>query len=145
MVRLRLPRTPEDMGVFVLEDPGQAGTRDLPPVLEDADEKKILFWLRAFRPVGPAPDERAGFGKVVHHILDRHRPAHTICDLCTVDSGMRVGMGLYVDLSTIVGQSGRFDTLQLGRSLLGRRDIVGRPRAGVDVGNSALGYDSRSG
>jgi len=83
--------------------------------------------------------------EMVHHILDRHRPAHTICDLCTVDSGMRVGLGLYVDLSTIVGQSGRFDTLQLGRSLLGRRDIVGRPRAGVDVGNSALGYDSRSG
>jgi phage tail-like protein len=83
--------------------------------------------------------------EMVYHILDRHRPAHTICDLCTVDSGMRVGMGLYVELSTIVGQSGGFDTLQLGRSLLGRRDIMGRPRAGVDVGNSALGYDSRSG
>jgi hypothetical protein len=66
VVRLRLPRTLADMGVFVPDDPGQAGTRDLPPVLEDADEKKILFWLRAFRPVGPAADERAGFGKVVH-------------------------------------------------------------------------------
>jgi hypothetical protein len=82
---------------------------------------------------------------MVYHILDRHRPAHTICDLCTVDSGMRVGLGLYVELSTIVGQSGGFDTLQLGRSLLGRRDIMGRPRTGVDVGNSALGCDSRSG
>jgi len=70
VVRLRLPRTPKDMGVFALEDPGQAGTRDLPPVLEDADEGKILFWLRAFRPLGPAPDGYAGFGKVVHVSLN---------------------------------------------------------------------------
>ena len=49
VVRLRLPRRVEDMGVFTLADPDLAGTRDLPPPLDETREEKVLFWLRAFR------------------------------------------------------------------------------------------------
>jgi phage tail-like protein len=64
---------------------------------------------------------------VVRHILDLHRPAHTLVDICTVSAGMRVGRGLHVALSSIVGRTGGFTPLQLGASALGRGAILGRP------------------
>jgi phage tail-like protein len=71
---------------------------------------------------------------VVRHILEVHRPAHTLVEVCTVDAGMRVGRGLHLALSTIVGPTGGFGMAQLGRTALGRGAIVGRPpTAGVRV------------
>jgi len=60
IVRLRLPRNASDFGVFPLQDPDMGGTGDLPPVLDDDTEAKVLFWLRAFRHDG------SRFGKVRH-------------------------------------------------------------------------------
>ncbi len=64
VLRLELPRSVADMGVFALDvpedDPDRAGTRGLPPVLDEETEKRILFWLRAFSSKGDR------FGKVVH-------------------------------------------------------------------------------
>jgi hypothetical protein len=40
---------------------------------------------------------------VVRRILEVHRPAHTIFDVCTVGAGMRVGRGLHVGISSMVG------------------------------------------
>ena len=65
---------------------------------------------------------------VVQQILDVHRPAHTLVDVCTVGAGMRVGRGLHVELTSIVGRTGGFSALQLGGSPLGRGSIVGQPR-----------------
>ena len=76
---------------------------------------------------------------VVRDILKIHRPAHTMFDVCTVGTGMRVGIGLHVQLSSIVGRTGGFATLQLGSSTLGRGGILGRPIAGTTVGTSPLG------
>jgi len=49
VVRLRLPRREEDLGVFPLADPDLAGTGDLPPQLDDATAAKVVCWVRAFR------------------------------------------------------------------------------------------------
>lgn len=82
---------------------------------------------------------------VVRRILEVHRPAHTLFDLCTVDAGMRLGLGLHVGLSSIVGATGGFDTLRLGVTTLGRDAILGRPEAGGALGSARLGEDSRAG
>jgi phage tail-like protein len=82
---------------------------------------------------------------VVDHILAMHRPAHTLVDVCTVGAGMRVGRGLHVGLTSVIGRTGGFISLQLGNTLLGRNAIVGRPEAGTRLGSSLLGGDSRVG
>lgn len=81
--------------------------------------------------------------EVIEHILAIHRPCHTIYDICSVDAGMKAGIGLYVGLTSMVGRSSGFGQLQAGGSLLGRRDIIGRPKAGTRPGSSRLGEDSR--
>lgn len=83
--------------------------------------------------------------EVVAHILDEHRPAHTIYELCTVDAGMRVGIGLYAELTSVVGRGAGFGELQVGGSLLGRSDVLGRPGPGTHAGSSLLGLDARVG
>jgi phage tail-like protein len=79
------------------------------------------------RPLG-AEEEAA-----VRHILDTERPAHTSYELCTVDAGMRVGSGLHLGLSSIVGPTGAFEAAVTDRTLLGRRSILGGRATGVAV------------
>lgn len=82
---------------------------------------------------------------VVKHILEVHRPCHTVFDICTVDAGMKAGVSLYVQLTTIVGRTSGFGAIQVGDSLLGRTDIVGRPTHGTRAGSGRLGRDTRMG
>jgi phage tail-like protein len=82
---------------------------------------------------------------VVRGILELHRPAHTLVEVCTVGAGMRVGRGLHVELTSIIGRSAGFTQLQLGSGLLGRGSILGRPVAGTRIGGSLIGGDSRVG
>ncbi|MFV8752712.1 phage tail protein [Nannocystaceae bacterium ST9] len=82
---------------------------------------------------------------VVERILDQHRPAHTIVELCTVDAGLRVGVGLMVGLSSVIGAGSGWTTLQLGASALGNAGIIGKPRTGTSLGGARLGKDSRVG
>jgi phage tail-like protein len=82
---------------------------------------------------------------VVNQILELHRPAHTLVEVCTVAAGMRVGRGLHVELTSIIGRSGGFSQLQLGGATLGRGSILGRPGPGTVIGGSRLGGDSRIG
>ncbi|MFA3790000.1 phage tail protein [Aliiglaciecola sp. SL4] len=82
---------------------------------------------------------------VVEHILKIHRPAHTVFDLCSVDSGMRIGTGLYLGMSSVVGQSSGFGQLQIGKSVLATTDVLGQAKSGTIVGNSQVGFDSRVG
>ncbi len=73
------------------------------------------------RPLGA--DETA----MLRDVLERHRPAHTLYELCTVEGGMRVGLGLLVEMTTVVGPSAAFRPLQLGGAVLGRDGLVGPP------------------
>lgn len=81
-----------------------------------------------FLPAGADVEDRARF------ILDSHRPAHTVYDLCTLDSGMRVGLGLHVGVSSFVGHSAKFATAQLGGSALGHATLGARA-PGTSVGD----------
>jgi phage tail-like protein len=76
---------------------------------------------------------------VVRHIVDVHRPAHTLFELCSVDAGMHVGLGLLLELTSVIGRSAGFSTLQLGASTIGRGSLIGRPRAGARIGSAELG------
>ena len=82
---------------------------------------------------------------VVRQILVVHRPAHTLFDVCTVGAGMRIGRGLHVGLSSMVGATGGFVMAQLGGSALGHGAIVGRPAGGSTIGASRLGSTARVG
>jgi phage tail-like protein len=79
---------------------------------------------------------------VVRNIIEIHRPAHTIFDVCTVGAGMRVGRGLMLEVNSVIGPTGAFSTLQIGSSVLGRGAIIGRPQTGTILGSSRLGGDS---
>jgi phage tail-like protein len=81
----------------------------------------------------------------VEHLLDLHRPAHTLIDICTAEAGMRVGVGLHLELTSIVGRSGDFRQLQIGGTALGRDAVLGRPERGIKVAASRLGADTRVG
>ena len=82
---------------------------------------------------------------ILQHLLDVHRPAHTLVDSCTVATGMRVGRGLLIGLTSIIGRSEQFMRFQVGSSVLGRGAILGRPEAGTVPGASVLGRDSQVG
>lgn len=83
---------------------------------------------------------------VVRHIIDVHRPAHTIFDICTAGAGMRAGNGLLVGVSSVIGPTGGFSTFQIGgASVVGRGVIVGRPESGGSLGLSRLGSTTRIG
>ena len=71
---------------------------------------------------------------VVRDVLEAHRPAHTIYELCTATAGMRVGIGLHVELLSVIGRTGGFETLRLGATRIGRAGIVGRPEPGARLG-----------
>jgi phage tail-like protein len=82
---------------------------------------------------------------VVHTILRLHRPAHTAYDLCVAGSGMRVGLGLHIGVTTVVGRQSGFSPLSLGDWALGAEQILGQPGAGTTPGASRLGTTSEVG
>lgn len=80
--------------------------------------------------------------EVVAHLIEIHRPAHTLFDLCSVGAGMRVGRGLLTGITSVIGPTGGFAPLRLGGSALGRGTLVGHPEAGTRPGSSTLGWNS---
>jgi phage tail-like protein len=74
---------------------------------------------------------------VVGDLLDLNRPAHTLVDICA-GQGMRVGVGLYLAVSTVIGPSSSFGGAVVGRSIVGRGTVVGHGHAGVRVGATRL-------
>jgi Phage tail protein (Tail_P2_I) len=74
---------------------------------------------------------------VVRDLLELNRPAHTVVEICA-GQGMRVGVGLYLAVSTAVGPSSAFAAAVVGRSSAGGGTVVGHGRAGVRVGATRL-------
>jgi phage tail-like protein len=81
--------------------------------------------------------------QAVRDLLDAHKPAHTAYSLCTVGAGMRVGQGLYLELTSIVGPGSGFEQLRVGDSALGRDAVLGRPRGGIRPGSARIGTTTR--
>jgi phage tail-like protein len=67
---------------------------------------------------------------LIASLLEVHRPAHTMYQMCTVGAGMRVGRGLHVEIASIVGPGSGFSLLHIGGSVLGRNALLGRPALG---------------
>lgn len=104
----------------------------------DAIEDSFRRWAHRFTVVllSQPSDEQAA---AVRHLLEMHRPVHTLVDVCTVGSGMRVGLGLQLEMTSIIGRGSGWQRLQLGAGLLGRDRVLGRPVNGVSPGTSRLG------
>lgn len=81
----------------------------------------------------------------VRHILATERPAHTVYDLCTVEAGMRVGHGIHLGLSSLIGPTATFERTVTGRTALGRRSILGPPTSGIPVSGARVGSTARVG
>lgn len=82
---------------------------------------------------------------IVNLIIQTHRPAHTAFEVCTVDAGMRIGRGLYLELNSFVGQSAGFQTVHLGSGTLGRDGILGIPKTASTSTGGRLGQNARLG
>lgn len=60
VVRLRLPKDINTIGIFDIEDPDVVGGGELPPPLDDDYSERVVCWLRAFRHDG------SRFGSVMY-------------------------------------------------------------------------------
>jgi phage tail-like protein len=122
---------------------GAVGEEDL-QLLDPPGEDSFATHAHRFALIIPASltSEQT---EVVDWILELHRPAHTLVQVCTAAAGMRVGSGLHVELTSIIGRSDGFTQWQLGDGRLGRGMIVGKPETGTTIGNNRLGKDSRVG
>ncbi|SFV16947.1 phage tail protein I [Pseudoduganella namucuonensis] len=70
--------------------------------------------------------------RCARQLVEVHKPAHTMFDLCTADAGTRVGVGLHIGLASVVGDSSGFEQAVVGDSVLGKGYLLGRP--GLDRG-----------
>ncbi|MEU9078175.1 phage tail protein [Kitasatospora sp. NPDC048538] len=74
---------------------------------------------------------------VVRGIVEAHKPAHTLAEICPLGTGMRVGRGLYLDLTSVVGPGAAWGPAVVGRVRIGEDGVVGVPSAAARVGESA--------
>lgn len=58
--------------------------------------------------------------------VERFKPAHTAFTICAVASGMRVGIGLHLDLAALVGPDSGLPLPVLGSTRLARDAMLGR-------------------
>ncbi|SEP63828.1 phage tail protein domain-containing protein [Solimonas aquatica] len=65
--------------------------------------------------------------RALRKLIETHKPAHTMFDLCTAATGARVGLGLHSDLAAVIGHSSGFSPLILDEAVLGRGYRLGRP------------------
>jgi phage tail-like protein len=79
---------------------------------------------------------------VVADLLELHRPAHTVVEFCGAGAGLRVGINLYLELSTVVGPGSSFSAAVVGRDVLGGGAVLGHGRAGIRPGSARLGEDT---
>lgn len=135
------PRTAAIVGSFRVGGRYDAGGNAVSELEDEVGEDSFERHAHRFSVVVPASLSQEQLD-VVRLILDRHRPAHTLYEICTVDSGLRIGNGAHLELTTVLGHGGEFGTLQTGGSVIGRSDVVGYPRAGTRAGSSHLGKDT---
>lgn len=63
--------------------------------------------------------------EVLAELLETHRPAHVVLDVCELGTGMRVGTRLRVSLTSFVGPGGRWRSVVLGEAGLGGAGLAG--------------------
>jgi len=75
---------------------------------------------------------------VVGDIVQRHKPAHTLADICELGDGLPVGR-LRIGLTAYVGPRARRPGAVLGQARLGHGGTVGTAACGGRVGESHVG------
>jgi hypothetical protein len=73
---------------------------------------------------------------VVRCILDAHKPAHTLVDICELGAGMRIGQRLRLDLTAYVGPGTSWGPAVVGQVLVGGDGVVGLPAVGSRLGEA---------
>jgi len=109
--------------------------------LPGAGEDAFLTHAHRFSVFVPAWLDESALDQA-RFILDNHRPAHTLYELCTLAGGMRVGLRLHLGLTAFVGPGGGFTEAQLGqtrldRAVLAPAGLTGR-LGGVRVGSAEV-------
>jgi phage tail-like protein len=103
---------------------GQPGEGDLPSRREDPGTAAHRFTVMLVARLSPEQMS------CVRRLVEAHKPSHTLADICTVETGARVGLGLHVGLASAVGRSSGFGRAVVGEGILGRGDVLGRPELG---------------
>jgi phage tail-like protein len=83
---------------------------------------------------GELTEEQRG---VVRNILEVHRPAHTLWEMCELGPGMRIGERLRLDLTSYVGPGVEWGPAIVGQVLVGGDGVVGLPAIGSRLGQSS--------
>jgi len=81
----------------------------------------------------------------VRQVLDTERPAHTAYELCTVDAGLRLGRGLHLALTSVIGPTGGLRPAYVGAGATDRDLILGGRTTGLAVEGSQLDVGARVG
>jgi phage tail-like protein len=119
---------------------GELGSRPLDPSAKNTSSYAShahRFTVLIPRPLGATEEA------VIRHVLETERPAHTMYELCTVDAGMRVGDGIHLGISSVVGPTGSFERTVTNLTLLGRRSILGPPWSGLPIDAARVGTSTR--
>ncbi|HJQ02658.1 MAG TPA: phage tail protein [Jatrophihabitans sp.] len=74
---------------------------------------------------------------VVQAILDGHKPAHTLVEICELGAGMRIGERLRLDLTSYVGPGTGWGPAIVGQVLIGGDGVVGLPAVGSRLGEGS--------
>jgi hypothetical protein len=75
---------------------------------------------------------------VVDGLIDVHRPAHTIGEVCELGRGMRVGQRLRLSLTSFVGPGSSWKPAVVGQTTVGGDGIVGIPAVGSRLGETTV-------
>jgi phage tail-like protein len=74
---------------------------------------------------------------VVRDIVENHKPAHTLAEICELGAGMRVGRLLHVELTSVVGPGAQWGPAVVGQVLVGGDGVVGLPAVGARLSTSS--------
>ncbi|GIJ75099.1 phage tail protein [Virgisporangium ochraceum] len=75
--------------------------------------------------------------EVVTGLVERHKPAHTVAEICELGDGMRVGRQLHVGLTSFLGPDAGWNPAVVGQVAVGADGVVGLPAIGSRVGDDA--------
>ncbi|MFJ7204030.1 phage tail protein [Streptomyces sp. NPDC098789] len=76
--------------------------------------------------------------EVVRAVVEAHKPAHTLVDICPLGAGMRIGRTLHLGLTSVVGPGAAWGPAVVGSVRIGDDGIVGVPAVGARVGETSI-------
>jgi phage tail-like protein len=75
--------------------------------------------------------------RCLKRLVEVHKPAHTMFELCAMHAGTRVGVGLHAGLGAAIGKGSGFAPVVISDAVLGKGYLLGRPP--LDEASDAAG------